>query len=289
MPGFCLLANYNGSVGINASNTKLNAVTDPEFTQDGNSNWKFTEDYKLYAASLVGASVTKGRFQAPHWNAWAEFDIFSANRNAGPPSNPFVDWYSLLAPPVPKYESFEVDVSGNLGAATEIDSAFLCLMAADGFWPLPTSGIPFLTTFTFTVTPTAGAWSAPQAITFTQSLRGGVYSVIGCVLQGANSDYFRWIFPRYRMYNGRRLRPGWMLQGAIGNVPSLQLQDAPGRFGEWGRFWTQELPQLEVLGRTASSTTYTGFVWLVYLGEDQSLVTQGSGGGAYASGAALAA
>jgi hypothetical protein len=293
MPGFCLLPYLNTAVGVNASNTALTAVADQDFTQDGSGNFRFSEDYQLLAGALVGASVTKGRYQVPHWNALAEFDIFAANRAAGPPSNLFLDWYGLRPLPLPKFESFQVQVSGNLGAATEYDSWAGLFQAADGLWPLPQQGIPLRTTFTGSITTAVGGWQGPGAVTFAQALRGGVYSVIGCYMQlaAANADCFRLIFPRYRTYGTRKLRPGFWTQTAIGNVPNLQLQDLTGRLGEWGRFWTQEPFQVELLGRVAGATAFTGFIDLVYLGESQDLVQQGSGGGAagYSHTASLAA
>lgn len=290
MPGFTLL-NYNNSVaGVNDSNVSMTAAVDQEFPQDGSGNYRFSEDYQLLGVALVGASVTKGRFQVPHWNALAEFDIFAANRSLKFPANPFIDWYRPRTIPIPKFESFKVQESNNLGASTEIENCLLWIMAADGLWPLPSSGIPFKTIATLaTFTPTINAWSAPQPLVLAQALRGGVYAVIGAVFQGDHTVAARLIFPRYRMYNGRKLRPGTLVQNAVGNAPSFQLQREAGILGEWGRFWTQEPPQVEVFATAATNPAMTIFLDLIYLGEDQSLAYQGSGGGAagYSGSAAM--
>jgi hypothetical protein len=131
----------------------------------------------------------------------------------------------------------------------------------------------------FTVTPTINVWSGPQIVTFSQSLRGGVYAIVGATLQGTNAAAFRIIFPRYRLYHGRKLRPGLPVQTAIGDTLSNQIYPWQLQLGEWGRWHTFEPPTVEVLGTTAAGTTYQGFWWLVFLGEDVSQLSQGLGGG----------
>lgn len=282
MPGHVTLVYNNPVAGVADANVDMTAAADVDFTQDGSGHYRFTEDYQLFAAGMFGASVLRGRFQVPHWNAIDEFEIFAANRSLGPPANPWLDWWMDNPIPIPKFESFKVQDSNNLGASTEIENAVLMLKAADGFWPVPSSGIPYKSRATFTVTPTLNAWSGGQALAFTGSQRGGVYSVIGATLQGANAVAFRLIFPKYRMYNGRKLRPGGIVQAAAGNALNMASQLKPGLLGEWGRFWTQEPLTCEVFGTVAGSIAYVLYLDLIYLGDDPSLVTQGAGGGSAA-------
>lgn len=265
--GFGLL-NYNvAAAAAGGTNVDLSAATDQDFSQR-NSHYIFTEQYNLLAAAPVGVSVTRGRFQVPTWNAIGEFSLFNVNRALQPPSNPQVDLWIAYPPPVPTNEEFQIQLSNNLGAATEIENCPIWIATPDWNQNLPRGRLPILLRGSFTVTPTLNAWSGPLAITFSQSPRGGVYSVCGATCQGSNAVAFRLIFPRYKLYMGRKLRPGALTQNAIGDA--LNQQEDPYRFafGEWGRFHTFEPPQVELFGTAAAATTYQLFLWCVYLGED---------------------
>lgn len=281
--GFALLAYSNNAVGVNAVNTDLTAATDPDFTAR-NGHYTFTEDYRIAALTLIGASVTRGRFQCPTYNALGELAILVANRSATVPSNPFVEMLVQRPLFIPKNEEFQVQVSGNLGAATETDTAFLWVITNDWSANLPQEatppfGISYRYRATVTITPTVNAWSGPNAITLSQSIRNGVWAIIGGVVQGTNALAYRWVFPKYRLYQGRKLRPGNLVQNAAGDVPAFNFWQDTRFLGEWGRFHTFELPQIEVWGQAAVSTTYQIFMDMVYLGTDINLLNQGLGGG----------
>lgn len=276
--GFALL-NYNVTAATaGATNVDLTAATDPDFTAR-NGHYTFTEPYKLGAIMPVGVSVTTGRFQSPTWNALGEWTIFNANRAISPPANPQWDSYMPVPPPLPMNEEFQVQLSNNLGASTELENAGLLVLTNDWSPAIPRGIATGIFKATFTVTPTLNAWSGGQAITLSANLRGGVYVVVGATVQGAHSAFFRIIFPRYRLYMGRKLRPGMPIQTAIGDQTSSQMMPWAMAMGEWGRFHTFELPQIEVFGTAATSTAYVAFLWLVYLGEDPSLMQAGLGGG----------
>lgn len=269
------LLNYNASAAAaGATNVDLTAATDPDFSVR-NGHYIFTEPYKLLAALPCETSVTRGRYQVPTWNAIGEATIFSANRSLNPPSNPQTDWYMVYPPDIPMNEEFQVQLSNNLGAATEIANCAIVIAPSQGYTTNIPRGRVILVRASFTVTPTLNAWSGGQAITLSQSLRGGSYSVIGAALQGTNATYFRIIFLKYKLYNGRKLRPGWFTQNAIGDTLNQQMDPWQMALGEWGRFFTFELPTVEVFGNVAGSITYQLFLWCIYLGESEQLADQG--------------
>jgi hypothetical protein len=278
MMGFQTLVYNAPAAGVNTVNLDFTAATDPDFSQR-NGHYIFTESYRLMASAMVGVSVTRGRYQVPTWNAIGEFILFNANRALQPPSNPQWDWWMVRQPNVPINEEFQVQVSNNLGAATEIENVVLQLITDDWTANIPPGRLIIPVRVSFTVTPTLNAWSGPQILTFSQSLRGGVYAVVGATLQGTNSVAWRLIFPRFRLYHGRKLRPGGLIQTAVGDVVTNQWDPWVMALGEAGRFHTFEPVQMEVFGTAAVSTTYQGFLWLVYLGEDVSQLSQGMGGG----------
>jgi hypothetical protein len=276
--GFQTLVYNATAAAVNAVNTDLVAAVDPDFSQR-NSHYILTEQYRLLSTAMIGASVTRGRLQIPHINAIGEFVLFNANRSLQVPSNPQWDWNLGRLPPLPQNEELQVQVSNNLGAATEIENVVLQLVTDDWTQNIPPGQLLIPVRVSFTVTPTLNAWSGPQILTFSQSLRGGVYVVVGGVLQGTNAIAWRVIFPRFRLYHGRKLRPGALIQTAIGDVVTTQPDPYMLAWGEWGRFHTFEPPTIEVFGTVAGSITYQGFLWLVYLGEDISQLSQGMGGG----------
>lgn len=259
---------YNvAAAAAGATNVDLLAATDTELSQR-NNHYVLTERYRLLAAAAVGASVTRGRYQVPRWNAIGEATIFNANRALQPPSNPQWDHYLHYPPEIPQNEEFQVQLSNNLGAATEQENVVLQLIPDTWSQNLERGDYAFPVRATFTVTPTLNAWSGGQALTFSQSLRGGTYAVLGCVVQGTNAVAYRIIFPRNKLYLGRRLRPGGLTQNALGDAVSNMPGAQPMSWGTLGYFASNELPTIEVFGTLAGAITYQVFLWLAHLSDD---------------------
>jgi hypothetical protein len=152
-------------------------------------------------------------------------------------------------PQLPQNEEIQVQLSNNLGAATEQENV-VCDVATDD-WTMNLDrgdslypGV-FTARATATITPVLNAWSGAQPITLSQSLRGGVYGVCGMICQGTNAVAARIVFPRNKLYHGRRLRPGALVQTAIGDVAPLQLTPWVVGLGMLGYFNTFELPQVK--------------------------------------------
>ena len=270
---------YNAAAAAaGATNVDFTAAVDAILTQR-NGHYTFTIPFRLGKACPVGVSITRGRFVSPTWNAVGETCIFTANRAATVPSNPQYDDWMPMPPPVPLNEEFQVQLSNNLGAATEVESVILQLLANDWSPQLTPGQLPIIVRATFTQTPTANAWSALQALTLSQGLRNGVYSVIGCVVQGTNALAYRIVFPTQRMYAGKPIRPGGPVQNAVGDVLGMQRHPWVFDMGEMGRFHTFELPQIELFGLTAGAITYQVFLFCTYLGTDIGLLTNWAAGG----------
>jgi len=276
--GHALLAYNIPSDTASGSFTDMTAVADPDFSQR-NSHYVFTEQYRMLASMFTsGDTPTRVRFQTPTWNAIGQFEMFNLGTSLEPATNFQVDNWLAYPPPIPMMEEFQIQAS-NGGAGSLIVNSAIVLGTSDFSMQLPQGRLPILVTATGTTTWTLNKWSGPIALTLSQSLRGGVYAVVGAQMQADDAAWFRIIFPRYKLYNGRKLRPGWACQNALGNVANYNLNNWPFTLGEWGRFHTFELPQVEVLGTAADSTAWVLFLWLVYLGESDSLLQQGLGGG----------
>lgn len=277
--GFCLLA-YQGTPGVNAASFDLTAVTDPDFSTR-NGHFLFTEQYRLLAAAHLEANALRANFSCPTWNALGKPNIWPVNNSATPPSPgpPKIDSRAYAMPPVPLREEFQFQVTNNLGTGTEQAYGFVWLVTTDWNRNLPAGQMPIMVRCTAGYTPPALAWSGPQNLTFEQSLRGGVYAVVGAEVLSSGTQAFRLIFPRYRLYQGRKLRPGWLCQQAVGDELWPLSFIGPQYFGEWGRFHSEEPLMIETLQTASSAITPDIRLWLQFVGEDLALLQQGLGGG----------
>lgn len=259
---------YLLATGGAVTDTGMNAVTDPEFSQR-NNHFIFTEDYRLLAAVAMGANITRANFSMPSWNAWGLNNIWPVMlSSANILSPPRVAWFPGAMPMVPQNEEMAVNVTDS---ASENAQVFIVLTNPSFSKNLPPGQPTLCIRATSTITQVAGGWSAAGALTFQQNLRGGVYSLIGAEVQGSGTAAFRFIFPRSRFYQGRRIRPGWLAQQAIGDLPEPRLQIDPYYFGEWGRFHTFEPPQMEIYSIAGSSSTAHEIrLYLTYIGQSES-------------------
>lgn len=260
--GFALLG-YQVATGGSVTDLDMTAIVDSDFSQR-NSHYIFTEHYRLLAHAAFGANLTRLNVQVPTWNAIGRFNLWPFNKSADIPSPPQIGWLRQAMPDIPINEEYTVKVTDS---ASETPDYFMWLATQDWSANLPAYKLLIPVRVTATVTIVAHAWSALGALTFEQSLRGGTYAVCGAQFQGTHMTAFRLVFPKYRLYNGRKLRPGSLAQNAIGDLEESAIYNNPFVWGEWGRFFTFEQPQLEITGNTAGSTTIEGRLWLAYLGD----------------------
>lgn len=262
--GFSLL-NYTALTAGASVDLDMTALTDQDFSIR-NGHYIFTEQYQLLAHSLHGVTVTRGNVQVPHWNAIGRLNIWPVNRLLLIPSPPQVAWLRQAPPWIPQNEEYTVKVT-TTGAAEQ--DTYMMWVATNAFNAnIPANQLIIPVRFTAAPTLVANAWSAAVALTMEQSLRGGTYAVVGAQVQCPSGLAFRLIFPKYKLaYGNRKLRPGWITQQSLGDLEEATMQINPFVFGEWGRFFTFEQPQIEFNGSTAGAQTAEGRLWLAYLGE----------------------
>lgn len=270
--GFTVLP-YTLATGGSVTDQDMSAVTDQEFSQR-NSHFIFTEQYKLGAVVASGATLSRANIQIPTFNAVGRFNVWPIQlSSANVPSPPRMMWLWPQAPVIPQNEEFTVKATDTV---SENVCAALWLFTLGHNKNLPSNQLIIPVRCTSTITQVAGGWSAAGQLTFEQSLRGGVYSIIGAECVGSGTFLFRFIFPRGRAYQGRRIRPGWLAQQAIGDLPELRMHADPFTLGEWGRFHTFEPPQLEVFSIAGSaSTAHELRLYLAYLGMDEMSLLDG--------------
>lgn len=274
---FGLLGYQAAAVGA-AVYTDLVAAVDSDFSQR-NNHYTFTEPYDLLAAWYGGDDITNARILTPTWNAIGQFQLYPPNISATNdiPSPPQVQWFDDGKPEFPTNEEVQVQITST--AAMASGNSFLWLGTKDWNRNLPRGRLTIPVRATAAVATTANTWSALGAIALDQGLRGGVYAVVGAACFCADMLAFRLVFPRQKMYHGRKLRPGWLGTNALGDLEEPGIVTDRFRLGCWGYFHTFELPQIEVFGNAAGAAAQAIILWLQYLGEDVSILNQLTGAG----------
>lgn len=261
------LLGYRAALGINAADTDLVALVDPEFSRRGGAgaadHYIFTEPYRLAMAHYMAASATRARFNVPSINAIGRQQIWPVNRSATIQSHERVMDLRDSPLDLPMNEEVAIEGSNNLGAATEESSAMLWVVPPGWNMNIPTGLRRLTVRATGAVAGTAASWGAAGAITFSENLTGGYYSVVGCRVFDAGTLAFRLIFPRGNVVNGRRLRPGGLSSEAIGDLPfDYQMED----FGLWGAFHSFEPPQMEIWANATAASVQEIRMDLIYHG-----------------------
>lgn len=265
---------YNGT-GPNpaVANFDLTAAADPSFSRR-NGHYIFTEKYRMLYLSAFAAHLSDAAVRSPLINAISTDGIRIGGFNvaagiSGAPT--LADRWVGMRIDVPQME--EVQMVTTTATASEIQWGAMVL-GTDGWNANLPAGIPTVLEATTTAfTPTVNTWSADQGLTFNSNPRGGVYAVIAARCQfAADLLAFRLNFPRTKLYNGRKLFPGWFAQNAVGSFEDVVTQSNPFHLGVWGYFHTFEPPLLQVYASTAAALTPIVRLWCVYMGQDVSLL-----------------
>jgi hypothetical protein len=260
---FATLA-FQTALGVNAANTQVAAVNDPEFTSR-NSNFMFSEDFNLLAAYYGAANATAARLNAPSINQIGRHHFWPVERSLTIPDTPGFQDNRDYPIPLPTEEEVGVEGSNNLGAATE--QSYCVFWIAPPNWSRAiTRGLQrAMIRATATITTVADNWSGDTALTLADNIRGGTYVVVGGQCQGANSIAWRLNFRNGNMYRSRKLRPGGLCANAIGNTPRWEFDMG---FGEWGRFKSLELPAVQVLATASAAVAHEFRLNCIYLGDN---------------------
>lgn len=262
---FHLLANNNTAMGVNAANTQLAAVPDPEFSNRGTTGaFILSEDYDLIWSAIFATSFTDARFDVPSINQIARHHFFPGNRAAVISSNPNVQDMRSMPLQLPKLEQLIVQASNNLGSSTEVCTHFMAIAPRGQSIGLGGGQRRLQLRFTASVTGVAAAWSSLGNLVFDENLRSGWYRIVGCNIFDAGTLAFRFVFSRPDIYQGRKMRPGGLAMEALANIPWLPQM---GGLGSWGRFHSFEPPQLEIFANASASSAQVGIMDVIYEGE----------------------
>lgn len=251
------------------TNADVPAILDEVLTRR-NSHLIFTEPYDLLCLASIGQFLTRARFGNAALTQKGSNHIWPLERSATVPDMPQV--YDVRDNPLrlPLNEEITIEATTDGPAMGTAQVAFVMLLAPSPYTRTVPVGLDRFLTRATAVVPagTETSWTALTEITFERDLLNGVYSVVGANVVAPNAIAFRLRFPDSPAINGKQLRPGGLVQNAIGDSP-LSLQRYG--MGEWGRFHTFSPPEIQIAA-DAVGGTYEIRLDLIYLGSDLGLV-----------------
>lgn len=255
------------------------AVTDGDMTApaDGvfgirNNHLLFTEPYAVAAAWASGLTLTRMRFGNAALTQKGSNHLWPLDTVAQPGNLPLPMDRRSSPINLPVNEEITL-LATNSGAGPQDDFAHLWLVSPGWTpdWPLHDDRLQPRATATI-VAGAARTWGAEASIVQERDLLNGVYAVVGCQVFYATGTAFRLRFPDQRATNGKQLRPGNLVQTAVGNKP---WDGTFGGFGEWGRFHTFSPPVISIFADATGGTAEIRLDCL-FLGADRSLLESGT-------------
>ena len=238
------LACFSGAKTDSTLNEAIARVSDAALSVSGNNNYLSPGNVQVFAGVAYNDTVTRARIVAPSLRNEGLPEIYPLNQLAEPSANFHVAYWGQQGPTLRKDEEFGVECSN--GAST-VDRAMIGLWLRFGMKPVPT-GRRFSVFGSSTQTLVQSAWTL-GGITLDQSLPYGRYAVIGMAATCNDAHAVRLVFPR-----DQSMRPG-VACGESVIIRPFQEYFRAGMQGEWGRFESVNMPQLEILGGTAGAET----------------------------------
>jgi hypothetical protein len=271
---FAMLA-FSGPSIVAGTDYDVPAALDPTMALR-NNHFFFNEPYNLLGAYASGQAVLQARLHCPAWDVLCPNEIYPTNPTITGQNVGYVDLRTDAPQVIPLRQEIKLTVDVVGGAAGSTFYGFIWIGTPDWSRALPKSVYTFRTRATFTNPGTLlTGWQGPYELTFSQTLRGGVYAVLGASIDEIADLGFRLIFDQAPLYHGRVLRPGWKTLSS-GFDDANNQQPWQGRYwGEWGRFHTFNPPKCEIFQNILGAGTDHLVLTLAYLGEDQSLLKAG--------------
>jgi hypothetical protein len=269
------LCNYNLVNGINDNLADMLAVADTSLTRRGGAggvaHYIFPYPMNILAALHLGTSPTEVKIVQPQWAPYSNLDLLNLMTGPTVPSPVWLDDFREMPLEIQLNEELAVQESNADGAGAHQTNTLLWI--APPSWNFGSSrslppGKRVQLNFTATITGVAGAWSVDAPITPPTVLSGGNYAVVGAAIFGTNLIAARLRFQVPPNYSGITMLPGTLANQAFTNV---LLQKGTTWMGEWGRFNTYMLPQIEGLASAAGAITTTLRLDCVFLGTGGSL------------------
>jgi len=234
------LALYNASVTQNVD-TDLTAVSDNILTIV-NNHFLPQRPCELLFAAAASANLARARIETPTLRQLARPFVRPISQAVGWGYPQRIDDMRDVAVQLRATEEIQMYVL-QTGAAAE--QVFGGIGLGFGGYSRPAGSV---STMRGTSTTAAGvrSWTQLGSITWTDTLPQGVYSVVGLEVQSTNAIAARLIFEQ------QPLRPGCLSIQSLGTGADEMFRN--GGLGEWGRFNSYALPNIEVFANAADAS-----------------------------------
>jgi len=234
-------AAYFESQATGVSNDALKAVTDQVLTIS-NNNFLLREDRRLLYACAVGLELTNARLSSPSINVITRPSISPLEPAALPRKYPGIADYRQQPFQLYAREELSIETTKSSGGSTGDVWGVIGVE-----WnPQPCPPGPIYSLYgTATTTLTVDNWSELTDLTWTNSLPQGTYSVCGLSVYSATAIAARLII------QNQVPRPGIVASADV--TTTQEPMFSYGEMGEYGRFESFVMPQVEVLAHTADT------------------------------------
>lgn len=243
MSGFHLMA-FSADLVDSTADQTLTAVADAGWAVNVNGRYIAPFDVQLIGAAVTNDAITRARINSPGLRDLGLPEISPLNVAAAFAAPMPISLWDSAGPRIRMNDEFGIDAT--IGAATD-EVADGCILARKVKLPVP-PGERVTIRGTAAQTLVAGAWTIAN-ITFDQQPPVGRYAVIGMQAVCNDASFARLVFPE-----DQTMRPGAPVGATIAAF-NPSLWNRFGNIGEWGRFNSVQLPQLEVFGHTAGAET----------------------------------
>lgn len=254
------LACFAGAKTDSTANEAIPAPADAVLTPLGTTRYLIPTDMEIFGAFAANDTITRARIATESLRTLGLPEIYPLNVVAEPTLPLSIDWRLNDPIRVKRNDSLSVECSN--GASTA-DFAWAGLYLRTQKYGVPAGPVTTVSG-TSANTLVANAWTA-AGITLDQNLPVGDYAVVGMKVVCADAWAARLIFPA-----GQGMRPGTMTGETVAGY-EYQDQARHGKLGEWGRFHSVNIPQLEVLGHTAGAETPRVYLDVVQLNNNPQL------------------
>ena len=248
------LACFGGAKKDSTANEAIPAPIDAAFNRVSSTEYLAPHDLMCFGLMAGNDAITRARLVTPSMRTLGLPEIWPVNLSALPAAPLAIDWRVNDPVTIKANDTFSVEASN--GAAT-VDTAWAGLMLRRQMYPIP-PGPKFSISGTAAQTLVANGFSQ-GVITFDQTPPVGTYSVIGAACTCNDGWFFRLIFPANSNW-----RPGAIVSPSVGVFEARQLT-RHGLLGEWGQFYSVNLPMVEIFGATAGAETPRVYLDLVQI------------------------
>lgn len=240
------LAAFFESITNGATLTEVNGVADQSLTMDTSNRIQVPGPWQLLGATAIGADLTRVQFNAPSFRRMILPEVYPNDDTGNVPTVAQPCLWRDYGPKFDAYDFFIPNVSrGGAGAANVTVLAWI----GPQFVPAPV-GPTYTLVGTVTPTLTAGTWVLANPV-WDQQLPVGNYHVVGMYAVVNDATACRLVFP-----GGAQFRPGVLVNDGYGDITAGDPFRF-GRFGSFGKFAYNAMPQIEVLGHTAGAEAVT--------------------------------